>query len=219
MSIRYYFSWFDKGIPNNIATRLKKDVIEKKSLVLISGNPDEEVFESDLIVKKWFSEIGILFDEYYILNNKVTKKDMQNILAEASIIFLCGGYPKSQNEFLVENDLGNTIKSCDSIIIGASAGSMNMSFKWLSSKNTGQVVENTSVVKGIGLDDFYFCTKANQSITDKKLINELNQNLHDTQTFIAIGESAIRIEDKEIGVYGEIYSLLNQNITKMSPSF
>ena len=38
--------------------------------------------------------------------------------------------------------------------MGASAGAINMSAKWLCSKNFGYKVEKSSVYDGIGLDDF-----------------------------------------------------------------
>lgn len=218
MSIRYYFSWFDNGFPSNITKLLKNDITDRKSLVMISGNPEEEIFESDFFIKKWFDQVGILFNEYHIFNKNSSENEMKDILNNASLIFLCGGYPKVQNDFIIKNDLKNTLKYSDSIIMGASAGSMNMSLKWLSSKNTDQSVEYSSVVSGVGLDNFYFCTKANQSITDKKLIEELSQKLADTQIFIAIGESAIRIENENRDFTGEIFSMFNKKITNIESS-
>lgn len=147
MSVRYYFCWFNDGLPNNIVTQLKNDITEKSSLVMISGNPEEHLFESDLLIKKWFSDADIIFDNYYIINNSCSKEDAKALIDQASVIFLCGGYPKKQSLFLTE--LSEAIISYQGIIMGASAGSMNMSSKWLSSINTDQPEEKSSIVKGI----------------------------------------------------------------------
>ena len=57
--------------------------------------------------------------------------------------------------------------------MGASAGAINMSAKWLCSKNTGYKVETSVIYEGIGLDDFYFYSTHNLEIDNTSLQEEL----------------------------------------------
>lgn len=56
--------------------------------------------------------------------------------------------------FLVEYELLDLIKKSNAVVMGASAGAINMSTKWLCSKDFGFNVEENSVYTGIGLDNF-----------------------------------------------------------------
>lgn len=50
--------------------------------------------------------------------------------------------------------MADWIKESDAIVMGASAGAINMSARWVCSKNFGYPVETSSVCDGIGLDNF-----------------------------------------------------------------
>lgn len=218
MQIRYYFSWFENGFPSNLTDSIKRDLTERKSLVMISGNP-EETFQSDFLIKKWFDQAGIFFDKYEIINKESSKSEVINLLNNASVIFLCGGYPKKQNKFLIDYGLFDVIKVSQSIIMGASAGAMNMSSQWLSSINTDQKVKKSSIINGIGLDNFYFCTKANQSISDGALLKELLPMSVSLDIYMPIGESAIRIENSQTDIYGNVYIISNGTLDKLRITF
>ncbi len=219
MSIKYFLSWFNNGFPNNLACKLKTDIKEKKNLVMISGSPFSNDFTSDYFSSNWFDQCGIYFENRNFINRKSTKKDAVDLINNASVIFLCGGYPMEQNTFLNNYGLINYIKTTSSIVIGASAGSMNMSSQWLSSVNTDQNVAESSLVNGINLADFYFCTKANQTMNDKHLINELLPLSNITKIHVAIDEVAIRLEGNNTDIMGEVYSIENEIIKKLEDTF
>ncbi|WP_099203491.1 cyanophycinase [Miniphocaeibacter massiliensis] len=217
MSIHYYFSWFSEGFPDCVIKKLNDDISLRKLLVMISGSPSDP-FESDLLAKSWFNKGNIFFDEYEIINYKSDKNKTNEIIKNASVIFLCGGYPSLQNDFLIEYNLIDSIKVSDAIIMGASAGAMNMSSKWLSSKNTSQNVSKSSIISGIGMDSIYFCTKENQSINDTQLLEELLPLSNEIDIYMAIDEVAIRIEDG-IDISGEVYCISKGIIKKLKSTF
>jgi cyanophycinase-like exopeptidase len=63
---------------------------------------------------------------------RMQKEDAQRFIQNASVIFLCGGDPVLQNDFLAEYELSDVIKNSDAVIMGASAGALNMAAQWLS---------------------------------------------------------------------------------------
>lgn len=95
-----------------------------------------------------------MFDDYHLINYHVQKEDAQTILQNASAIFLLGGDTLKQNEFLIDYELSDLIKKSIVVVMGASAGAINMSAKWLCSKNFGYPVEKSFLYEGIGLDNF-----------------------------------------------------------------
>ena len=133
MKTHYYLGWFNKFFPENLGRVLQEDITDRKSLVMISSTP--LVDEADGAAERsWLDHAGISFDEYHLINYRVQKEDAQSLLENASVIFLLGGDTMEQNGFLVDYELSEPIKKSKAIVMGASAGAINMSAKWLCSK-------------------------------------------------------------------------------------
>lgn len=70
---------------------------------MISANPsgykDEQVNFDDVSEWTWLNQANIIFDEYHFIDYRMQKEDAQRFIQNASVIFLCGGYPVLQNDF------------------------------------------------------------------------------------------------------------------------
>lgn len=150
MKTHYYLGWFNNFFPEKLGKVLQKDISNRKSLVMISSNPSfyDEVGTTE---RSWLDHADILFNEYHLINYCVQKEDAQLLIQNASVIFLLGGNTVKQNEFLIEYELSDAIKKSRAVVMGASAGAINMSAKWLCSINFGYNVKESSVYEGIGL--------------------------------------------------------------------
>ena len=95
--------------------------------------------------RSWLDQADIVFDEYHLIDERVQKEEAQKIIQHASVIFLLGGNPIEQNGLLMEYDLSELIKKSSAVVMGASAGAINMSAKWLFCKYTGNKDELSSL--------------------------------------------------------------------------
>lgn len=150
MKTHYYFGWFTDVFPQKLSMVLQEDIKDRQSLVMISANPhlkeDEEV---GLIEQSWLKQANIYFNEYHLIDYRVQKEAAQAMIQNASVIFLLGGETVEQNDFLMTYDLFEAIKNTKAVVLGTSAGAINMSAKWVS------IEEDTkSMYNGIGFDDF-----------------------------------------------------------------
>lgn len=219
MAIRYYFSWFDEGLPNSLQQSLSQDLADRTSLVMINGQPSNFAYPELTIVKdKWLEPAGIVFDNYQMIDYRLSKKNAQSLLAEASAIFVCGGITTSLHTFLLDYGLTDIIKQSSAVVMGASAGAINMSAKWLCSKNTGSDVTNSSLFTGMGLDDFFFCSKANLSIDDTALLAELLPLSRELNVYVAVKECAIRLMDGNMTTMGDVYLIADAKIHLLAES-
>ena len=134
---------------------LHEDITDRKSLVMVSANPflheDEEVGVTE---RSWLDRDNIIFDEYYLIDYGIEKEEAQKLIQNASVIFLLGGNIVEQNGLLIEYELSDLIKKSGAVVMGTSAGAINMSAKWVCSKFTDYKGEISSICDGIGLDDF-----------------------------------------------------------------
>lgn len=132
LQIRYYLDWFyEKGFSDKLVSALNEDIVERKSLVMIAAesydDTEEQVSGDNIFEKTWFDQADIFFDEYHLIDSNLQKEAAQRLIQEASVIFLCGGYPQYQMRLLKEYALVDLIEKSKALVMGTSAGGMNMS--------------------------------------------------------------------------------------------
>lgn len=165
--------------------------------------------------RSWLDKANIMFNEYHLINYDIQKKEAQLLIAAASVIFLLGGDTIKQNEFLIEYELSNVIKKSNAIVIGASAGAINMSLKWLCSKKLGYDVEKSSVYDGIGLDSFsilsHFDLENNLTLVQRELYS-LSEEMN---IYVSNKDCAIRVKGDKIDILGDVYLISHSTLKKL----
>ncbi|MBD7986012.1 Type 1 glutamine amidotransferase-like domain-containing protein [Sporosarcina sp. Sa2YVA2] len=214
MSTHYYLGWFSDFFPKNLVRILKGDIAVRKSLVMISSNPS--LYELDGTTERsWLDQADIKFDEYQLINYRVQKEDAQSLIKNASVIFLLGGYTVEQNAFLKEYELSDLIKKSSAVVMGASAGAINMSSKWLCSKNFGYDVDNKSVYEGIGLDDFSVLSHFDLENNFALVQDELSPLSEEIDIYVSNKDCAVRVKGDKIDVLGNVYLMSRSKIKKL----
>ncbi|MBD7909424.1 Type 1 glutamine amidotransferase-like domain-containing protein [Sporosarcina gallistercoris] len=214
MKTHYYLGWFSTFFPENLGRVLQEDITDRQSLAMISANPffDEEDGTTE---RSWLDHSGIMFDEYHLINHRIPKEDAQKLIQNASVIFLLGGDTIKQNDFLMAYGLSDLIKKSRAVVMGASAGAINMSSKWLCSKNFGYEVEISSIYDGIGLDNFsvlsHFDLENNISLVQSELA-PLSEELN---IYASNKDCAIRTKGDIIDIFGKVYLISHSKIQKL----
>lgn len=133
----YILSGMDKekdfNFYENIAGIFRKDLQRFNSIVYISAYPKDIEKNKKLSRSEKFINIGIEFKTSIALDYSYSKEEAQQILAENDLIFLYGGDPYQQMEFILDYDLKDFLKS--KTIIALSAGSINICPKAICTKD------------------------------------------------------------------------------------
>ncbi|WP_339798774.1 Type 1 glutamine amidotransferase-like domain-containing protein [Paenibacillus sp. FSL R5-0744] len=218
MTTHYYLSWFNNFFPEKLVHCLHEDIQDRKSLVMISAEPSgytgEQINIDDVSECTWLNQANIIFDEYHFIDYRMQKKEAQRLIHNASVIFLCGGDPVLQNDFLADYELSNVIKNSNAVIMGASAGAINMAAKWLCLKNTGNEVETSTIYDGIGFDHFAYesHSKRDYATFVQGYLFPLSEEI---DVYAAEQESAMRIKDGKIEIMGPLYLISHSKIKKL----
>ncbi|MER2172133.1 MAG: Type 1 glutamine amidotransferase-like domain-containing protein [Psychrobacillus psychrodurans] len=214
MKTHYYLGWFNNFFPENLGKVLKEDIKDRKSLAMISSNPS--IYEErGATERSWLNQAGIIFDEYHLINYRVQKEDANTIIQDASVIFLLGGNTIIQNDFLMEYELADSIKESKAVVMGASAGAINMSAKWLCSENFGYKVEKSYVYDGIGLDDFSILSHFDLENNMALVQGELSSLSAEINIYASNKDCAVRIKGDKIDIFGNVYLISHSKIQKM----
>ena len=218
MNTHYYLGWFNDFFPERLSEVLREDITDRKSLILISSNPlDDEV--DGAAERSWLAHAGILFDDHHLINYGIQKEDAHNLIQNASVIFLLGGDTIKQNEFLRAYELSDWIKKSSAVVIGASAGAINMSAKWLCSKEFGYQVERNSFYDGIGLGNFSILSHFDLENNMALVQSELSSLSEEMKIYASNKDCALRIKEDEIDILGNVYVISQLEIQKLEETF
>lgn len=216
--ITYIFSSFDKDIRfNEVANYFKNDMVLYKNIVFIPANFEnmEKVNGYANIDVSWFKEIGINLNGITVLNDTMTKEEMFRSIENADIIFLMGGDTLKQNDFLMKNDLKPIIKTFKKVVIGISAGAINLSNISLCSKDEEDGVEKTITYEGIGRINYTI--EPHFDIDNKVLLQNELYSLSEKMTIYGLpNNTGVRIIDSNFEIlYGDFYKISNNEVEKI----
>ena len=99
--------------------------------------------------------------------------------------------------------------------MGASAGAINMSAKWLCSKNFGDKVEVNSVYDGIGLDNFSVLSHFDLENNMELVQSELSPLSEEIKIYASNKDCAVRTKGDKIDIFGSVYLISHSKIQKM----
>jgi len=226
--IHYYFGWFNGVIPQKIAQSLNGDISDKKSLAIITTAPSNYEYTDGMLAftkDTWFESAGVFFGNYHSIDYRITKEEAHTLLKSASAILLHGGYPDELKFFIEEYELAKAIEeSAAAVIMGASAGGMNMSAKFAYGKKIDDDLrEPTIIYDGLSLDSFALQSHAIDSLEglarNEHVKNYLFPLSYDIDVYVACEESTIRTESDKFDVMGSVYLISNSHIQKVEETF
>ena len=216
MGTYYLFSDFDmeKGFTTDVASNLLIDIKDSKSIVFIASDPNYGT-GTDKYAKKyleWFSKIGIIFEGYRVIDNRMIKNEMKENIRNASVVFLMGGMTPIQFKFIKENELDKDLCEYQGCILGLSAGTINMAKVSICSKSSGH--DKTEIYEGLNLVDIsvepHFDSENNKST-----LEELLSISEKYKIYAICDESAIVCRYGSYLFYGEIYLISKGRVSKI----
>ncbi|MBE6155834.1 MAG: hypothetical protein E7164_03650 [Firmicutes bacterium] len=191
-----------EGFSKEIKDVLKKDLKNKKQITFIASSPDN-YSKNDLYVygdgdkvtgmKNHLKEVTTL-DNINILDSRVSADAGKKLILSSEIVYLLGGDPQSQLKYLQDNGYDKALEEYQGIILGTSAGAMNLAVDAYYSKD--EDYDKSFFYKGVGIvditvDPHFDIDNFEQVSEDKKYSN--------TRVIIGLpNESAIRIDNNEV---------------------
>lgn len=214
--IRYFLSRlnYNKDFDKELISYLKKDLVSRERIVFIPTSP-----ENILVSKKYASEIIRLFEineikfKYVtILHKNMETALMENFINNADVIFLMGGDTLCQYKFLKENNLIEPIRNFKGVVIGLSAGAINMCKNAI--LTSVHEAKGLITFEGLNLVDFSIDVHFDKDsyVQIKDLIQIFNENQIKT-IFCLSDTSGIRVSNNSVDFLGKkIYKVANDNI-------
>lgn len=203
---------------NSIVNQIKENLNKNNTILFIASSPnDVEKTESySSILFEALKLSGISFNNYIILDSR-NKEQAKELISNADLIFLSGGSTYTQNLFFKEISLSELLLEFNGVLIGQSAGALNMSKEVFNSPE--ELDESEPIYfDGLGLTDIniephfelqYDISSQEEKFQRDTILEESNKR----EIFGQCNGSHIIIDENDnIVVYGETYLIKNGNI-------
>ena len=139
---------------NGVLDNIKKYLSGTNRIVYVANDPNN-VIENEERIKNTidsFSLSNLNFNEKILLDAR-NKKDAKNIILGANIVILSGGKILCQNKFFRSIRLKKILKHFNGIVIGISAGTMNLCKTVFNFPEEKADIKERKWVKGLGFYD------------------------------------------------------------------
>ncbi len=184
-------------------------VANPKLMVVIPTNPhnkekNERHFNGNsetIGVCKTFKKIFPNISDIVLLDSRINKTQGIKCLKKADIIYLLGGNPFEQLDYLKSNNYDEEIIKSDAVVIGVSAGSMNLSINSYYSRD--DEFPKSIFYEGLGLVDITI--DPHFDINDEDQVNEIIQHSRLHRIVGLPNNSAIVIKNNNIKYIGKNY--------------
>lgn len=200
--------------PREIIKRLKIELTQRSSIVFVSGWP-LDYDRNDIRLESMynmFSEHGLHFLSHSVIDNRMETSEAVQMIREASCIFLMGGHPESQLQFIRSKGLDTAIRAnTNAAILGVSAGAINMA------KRSLGTTEFLAPYDGLGLGDITI--KPHFQLGDQQVVSSLLQISMELPIFAMEDYSAIFVADSTISFIGKIYCVNKGRIWYLSRKY
>ncbi len=205
-----FFSGFPtRHFTDDIAKVLKEELTERDSLVFISTWPDNfaQNDEDSDGMHNMFAERNMPFAKHSVIDNRTKADEAVRLIREASCIFLMGGNATLQFDLMCRKGILDEIRQSSAVILGVSAGSMNMG------THVVDIYESLTPYEGLGFADLTI--KAHYPL-EEDLLQAVDQVSMELPVCLMTDESAIFIKENSISLIGEIYRMFKGKFSSIT---
>lgn len=148
-----------------------------------------------------FEKAGIHFDEACVVDGRMEKEQAQNSVREADVVWISGGDTPTEFRYLKEYGLDSIIKEHTGVIIGMSAGSINLAKTAICTLSCGHYEQE--IYDGLGCVDI----SVEPHFVRENLTDELIELSKKHTIYGLCDESFIVCSKGKIEFYGEVYKI------------
>jgi len=148
-----------------------------------------------------FENAGIHFEEAYVVDGRMSTTEAQNTVAEADVVWLSGGDTPTQFGYFQKYGLVKVLQEHEGVIIGMSAGSINMARTSICTLSCGH--RKQEIYSGLGCVD----VSVEPHFVRENVSDEL---IELSKVYIIYGlcdDALIVCSGETIEFYGEVYKL------------
>ena len=209
MSTHILTSMFPNGLNSEQGELFRTLLTERRSFVFIASEFEKMHEKTDKYFHfflKMFQESAISFEETCVVDGRMTAEDAQKAVKEADVVWLSGGNTPVEFAYLKKYGLDTILRQHNGVVIGMSAGAINMAKNAICTLSCGHVKQE--IYEGLGYVDF----SVEPHFRSDKLTDELLELSKEHVIYGLCDDSIIVSKDGKVSFYGEVYRIKDELI-------
>ena len=210
---------------NGLVDNIKKYLPDKPKALLIPADP-KYYKRADQAAKEFqsmFENSGIIFEEFKVLDRRYMD-DTRELIENADFILLGGGHVRTQNNFIHRISLTECVYNPNKVVLGISAGSMNMASDTYAQPYIKGEFSNENLERfldGLGITDTsivpHFEDLPNRQIEGHRQLEDVVIPDSKKRPLIGLTDKSYILGTSEgETIYGEAYEINDGIVTKLS---
>lgn len=210
--IKILTSGFKDIFPDDFIIFLNRYIKEDNNFVFIASEFENIYEKTDWYCNyflKMFSDCGITFKSIKVIDNRMSKENAEDVVRNADVLWLAGGDTPKQFAYLEDYGLIKLIREHKGVIIGMSAGAINMTKTAICTLTCGH--NELKIYEGLGVVDFSV-----EPHFDKDNITDELLAISKEYPFYGIcDDGAIICTDGDVLFCGDVFYIDNGQINKV----
>ena len=154
-----------------------------------------------------FKDKKMFFNDVFVIDSRNSKNNMIDKLKKSNIVFLLGGDTLKQIKSINEYELKEYIVDIDKIVIGISAGAINMAEKVVLARDIDDNIPELSIYEGLGITNINI--EPHCDFNNKVHWEDLVEASMYTSLVVMHDDAYIIIDDNNVNYFGHYFILKN----------
>lgn len=206
---------------NNLVDEIKDNLKTMNTILFIASSKDNYLKNEEYssLLFKSFELSNIIFKNYYVIDGRFNG-NLKKLISNSDMIILSGGNTKNEMDFFNEIKLRSFLKEYKGIVLGISAGAINLANDVYNSPENIFELEELHNWQGLGLTNiniephFVLCDK-DFSNDEKLQRSEVLKESHNRVLYGVTEGSYISCYNGINKVHGLVYIIKNGKIKKI----
>lgn len=151
MSTYVLTSMFHNGFHGRVSEIFRRMIVSRNTFAFVASEFEKQYETTDYyftIFLNMFETCGIHFEDAYVVDGRMTREEAQRAVAKTDVVWLAGGDSPKQFQYLQKYGLDTVIKQHQGVIIGMSAGAINMAETAICTVSCGH--DRQEIYQGLG---------------------------------------------------------------------
>lgn len=210
--VKILTSEFPNGFSDDFIRLLKTYIKTGMNFVFVASEFKMIHEKTDLYcdnILKMFSDCGITFDSVNVIDSRMAKETTKDTVRNADVLWLAGGDTPTQFGYLESYGLIPYIREQKGVIIGMSAGSINMAKTAVCTLTCGH--DELEIYEALGLVEF----SVEPHFDKENITEELIELSEEYPLYGICDDSAIIYTEDNICYIGDIFLIDNGHVNQV----
>ncbi len=191
---------------------LNNHSLNNKTIAFVTANFNDYSSNDKYIKKiiKLFNDKKFTFSFVYTIDNRIDSNMMKRFIKDSDIVFLLGGDTLKQIKYINKYKLKNIIKEKNKVVIGMSAGSINMAKRVVLARDIDDGIPKLSIYKGIGITDINI--EPHCDFRNEEHWKDIEEASFYSDIIVMHDDCYIIVDNDIINYYGSYVKMTNSSI-------